>query len=58
MKLDSDQQVEVYKMIDKRLDANDQMTDKTVIVKRMDYTFQDKECKIISITDLTAYLKL
>ena len=30
----------------------------TFIVKRMDYIFEENECQIINITDLTAYFKL
>ena len=31
---------------------------KTFIVKRMDFMFEDQECQIINVTDLTAYTKL
>ena len=31
---------------------------KTLIVKRMDFIFDEKECQIINVTDLTAYTKL
>ena len=53
----------VYKMIDpssasSNQDPNDTKAEKTVIIKRMDFFFQEKECKIINITDLTAYTKL
>ena len=62
-KLDNHQQVEVYKMIDTNKEHSDEKSteaaaQKTIIVKRMDYMFQEKECQIINITDLTAYIKL
>ena len=31
---------------------------KTLLVKKMDFTFNDQESQIISITDLSAYIKL
>ena len=37
---------------------DDKAVKKTIIVKRMDFMFQEKECQIINITDLTAYIKL
>ena len=40
------------------VNPSDKPAKKTVIVKRMDFTFQDKECKIINFTDLTSYMKL
>ena len=56
-KLLDDESVEVYKMVS---DSNeeDSKAEKTIIVKRMDFIFQEKECQIINITDLTAYIKL
>ena len=61
--LSTGQSVEVYKMIDtsqglKNGKPDEKAVKKTIIVKRMDFMFQEKECQIINITDLTAYIKL
>ena len=56
-KLYDDEAVEVYKMVPNSGD-DDSQAQKTIIVKRMDFMFQEKECQIINITDLTAYIKL
>ena len=48
--------VEVYKMIDK--EAGGDAVEKTIIVKRMDFMFDENECHLINFTDLTAYKKL
>ena len=61
--LSTGQSVEVYKMIDtsqglKNGKPEEKAVKKTIIVKRMDFMFQEKECQIINITDLTAYIKL
>ena len=58
-----DSSVEVYKMIEKDTMRAGQEIDvttenKTFIVKRMDFIFEDQECQIINVTDLTAYTKL
>lgn len=53
----TDNTVEVYKMV-KPSDNGEETTEKTLIVKRMDFMFDEKECQIINITDISAYIKL
>ena len=53
----SDNAVEVYKMV-KPSSNGKEKTEKTLIVKRMDFMFDEKECQIINITDISAYIKL
>ena len=48
--------VEVYKMVNK--ESNNDSVEKTIIVKRMDLMFDEKECQIINFSDLTAYKML
>ena len=33
-------------------------TDRTIIVKRMDLTFNEIECQVLNFTDITAYKRL
>ena len=62
-RMKQDSSVEVYKMVEKDTMRAGQEIDvttenKTFIVKRMDFIFEDQECQIINVTDLTAYTKL
>ena len=53
---------EVYHMLkrtDIQLYAEDRLSSlKTLLVKKMDIMFDDQECQIINITDLSAYIGL
>ena len=44
-------------MVDAAAESNDQQ-DQSLIVKRMNLTFNDKECQVINFTDITTYKRL
>ena len=54
-------QVETYKMLNKNssgIEGDESYGDQTIVVKRMDLTFNEKECKVFNFTDMTMYLQL
>ena len=40
------------------LDGQEQVASKTLLIKRVDFYFDDYECQILNITDITAYIRL
>ena len=54
-------QVETYKMLNKKasgIEGDESNGDQTIVVKRMDLIFNEKECQVFNFTDMTMYLQL